>query len=71
MYVVIKPFGDLQDDGHIYEVGDAYPRDGLKPKKSRIAELVGAENKRKMPLIKEVAEDGEPDRAVQGAEKLV
>ena len=84
MYVVIKSFGDLQDDGHIYEIGDTYPRKGLKPKKSRIEELIGSENKRKMPLIKEVtttkkatplaeevAEDGEPDGIVQGAEELV
>lgn len=54
MYKVIRLFTDLQDNGHKYEVGDEYPRLGLKPSLARIAELSGSDNKQKTPLIVEV-----------------
>lgn len=54
MYKVIKLFTDLQDNNYKYEVGDEYPRLGLKPSISRIAELSGSDNKQKTPLIKEI-----------------
>lgn len=54
MYKVIKLFTDLQDDNYRYEVGDEYPRLGLKPSLARIKELSGSNNKQKTPLIKEV-----------------
>lgn len=54
MYKVIVRFKDLQDNNHVYEVGDTYPRKGKKPSLARVAELASAENKRKMPLIEEV-----------------
>ena len=61
MYKVIKEFHDLADfestkDGkiyHKYEVGDDYPRSGVKTTPERIEELLGSCNARKMPLIKE------------------
>ena len=56
MYKVILRFADLQDSSHVYEVGDAYPREGVKPTQERISELLGASNKIGAPLIKKVVE---------------
>lgn len=53
---VIHDFADLQDSGHVYHVGDKYPRDGVKPSEERISELSGASNKIGVPLIKKVEE---------------
>lgn len=62
MYKVIKEFHDLTDFKstkggniyHKYEVGDDYPRSGVKAMPERVEELLGSDNARKMPLIKEV-----------------
>ena len=54
MYKVIKAFLDLQDDSRLYNEGDSYPREGLKPSPDRIKELSGNENKIGEPLIKAV-----------------
>ena len=56
MYKVILRFADLQDSRHVYEVGDAYPREGVKPTQERISELLGASNKIGAPLIEKVVE---------------
>jgi hypothetical protein len=69
MYRVIVRFKDLQDDNHIYNAGDAFPRTGYRPSKKRIAELASDKNKRKMPLIEEVKEDVDGD--LSGDKKLV
>lgn len=52
MYKVIERFADLQDDNHIYEIGDTFPRKGSKPSKERIEELASDSNKIGIPLIK-------------------
>lgn len=57
MYKTIVMFTDLQDGGHKYEVGDVYPREGLKPTKARIEELKSKKNKRGVALIEEVKEE--------------
>lgn len=54
MFRVVKLFTDLQDDNYKYEVGDEYPRLGLKPSLARIKELSGSDNKQGTPLIEEV-----------------
>lgn len=54
MYKVIKYFMDLQDENHPYNVGDVFPRKGLKVSEDRIAELAGSENKQGVPLIEKV-----------------
>lgn len=54
-YVVIKKFRDLQDNDHIYEVGEKYPRKG-KPNKERVKELLSNKNKIGEPLIEEVGD---------------
>lgn len=54
-YQVIHKFRDLQDNDHIYKVGDKYPHSG-RIKKERVEELSGITNKIGKPLIKEVGE---------------
>ena len=78
MYIVTKPFYDLQDvtkadhtkDGDIpleywlYKVGDIYPRNGApEPSEQRIAELASAYNKQGTPLITWVEPEPEPAEA--------
>ena len=54
MFIVINAFLDLQDAEHLYEVGDAYPREGLEPSEERIKELLGSDNLQGQPMIKAV-----------------
>lgn len=56
MYKVVKYFKDMQDDGHPYNVGDAYPREGLEVAESRIEALSSNKNRRGIPLIAKVEE---------------
>ena len=75
MYIVTKPFYDLQDvtkadhtkDGDIprefwlYKAGDVYPRDGaIPPSEQRIRELASDTNKQGAPLITWVEPEPEP-----------
>ena len=75
MYIVTKPFYDLQDvtkadhtkDGDIprefwlYKAGDIYPRDGaIPPSEQRIRELASDSNKQGTPLIAWVEPEPEP-----------
>ena len=53
MYKVIYEFLDLQDDSHIYKVGDVYPRKGSETTLERATELMGTSNKIGKPLIVE------------------
>lgn len=68
MYKVVKLFTDLQDNNFKYEVGDEYPRLGLKPSLARIKELSGSDNKQHTPLIKEVADEIGSDEVAAEAE---
>lgn len=54
MYKVIYKFADLQDSKFVYNVGDAYPREGSNPSEERIAELAGDSNRIGRPLIEAV-----------------
>ena len=54
MYKVIKSFTDLQDNNHLYNVGDIYPRQGFDVLPSRIKELAGKKNRQGEPLIEEI-----------------
>lgn len=74
MYKVIVRFCDLQDGNHVYQPGDEYPRAGLQVEAERIQELASDRNRRKTPLIKEVAERRRRknvDAGVPGATELV
>lgn len=64
MYKAIKLFADLQDNNHVYNPGDVYPRKGLTVTDERLAELSGSANKQRCPLIKE------DKPAVQKAKKV-
>ena len=55
-FVVIKSFTDLQDDNHIYQVGDVYPRKGRVAKK-RVEELSTNGNRRGEIFIRGVKDD--------------
>lgn len=55
-YRVIVQFVDLKDEGHLYNAGDAFPREGHKVSEDRIKELMGGENRRHMALIEAVPE---------------
>lgn len=54
MYKVIKFFTDLHDNNYPYNVGDTYPRSGIKVSDGRLAELAGSGNKQGEPLIEKV-----------------
>lgn len=51
MYVVIKAFTDLHDKNHPYNVGDSFPRAGVKVSEKRLKELSSSSNKQGTPLI--------------------
>jgi len=57
MYKVLYIFTDLQDNNHLYEVGDIYPREGLEPTAERIEELATDKNKQHKPLIEKIVEE--------------
>ena len=57
MYITKIAFEDLQDNGHKYNLGDTYPRDGYNPTPERIDELSTEKNKRGVPLIVRVKGD--------------
>ena len=74
-YKVIRYFTDLQDNNYAYHVGDTYPREGIDPKPSRIAELSSASNRRGISLIEAVKdskakEDATPVKTVEDAEAV-
>lgn len=54
MYKVLKRFADLEDNKYLYEVGDEFPRLGLKVSSERLKTLSGSDNLMKTPLIEEV-----------------
>ena len=56
MYKVVKSFADLQDNGHKYNVGDSFPREGLEVSDARVAKLAGTSNRQGVALIEEVKE---------------
>ena len=69
MYKVIKYFTDLQDGNHPYNVGDAFPREGVTASDERIAELAGSNNLQKTPLIAEIEETPENKPTKKGTKK--
>lgn len=74
MYKVIVRFKDLQDsEGHIYEVGDTFPRSDMEVDDKRIAELIGNKNKLGKPIIEKVkvTKNVDVDGTVSGTEELV
>lgn len=56
-YKVVKYFTDLQDKNYVYNVGDTFPRKGLKVLASRYKELATTNNRRHEILIEEVEDE--------------
>ncbi|WP_433943468.1 termination factor Rho [Paenibacillus sp. SN-8-1] len=56
MYKVVSRFKETNHDGHVYEVGDLYPKDGAKATKARLEELSSTKNKIGKVFIEEVKE---------------
>ncbi|WP_186328448.1 hypothetical protein [Paenibacillus sp. 32O-W] len=57
MFRVVRRFKELKHDGHIYQVGDTYPKEGSKATKTRLEELTTGKNKYKQVYIEEVVEE--------------
>lgn len=71
MMTVIKKFTDLQDDNHVYNAGDVYPREGYTPSEERIEELASDKNKQGTPLIEVPASaEVDVDEAVEETKEL-
>lgn len=68
MYKVLRRFEDLQDNRHLYQPGDQFPRAGLKVSEDRLEELCTSKNRRHVPLIK-FEED--PQKEVKAVEPEV
>lgn len=66
MYRVVVFFTDIEDGGHKYKEGDAYPREGLEVTPERIAALLSGDNLRKIPLIEELPD---PEQTTVAAQK--
>ena len=69
MYKAIELFTDLQDNGYKYQAGDVYPRQGLKPTKKRINELLSDSNRRHRPVIEEIEEEEKTEPKKKGGKK--
>lgn len=63
LYTVIFKFKDLNDNGHIYQPGDSFPRAGATASQKRLAELSGSKNKAGRPLIKAEEEPAKEEPA--------
>lgn len=57
MYKALTRFTDLQDNNHVYQAGDIFPRKGIKVSKERIEELLSDQNRRHKPVIEEIIEE--------------
>ncbi len=67
MYKVLRRFEDLQDNRHLYQPGDEFPRAGLKVSEERIDELSSSKNRRRVPLIKF---EKDPQKEIKFAESV-
>ncbi len=62
MYKVVADFRDLNDNEHLYKVGDEYPAaDAPKPTKTRIKELAEGKNRLERVFIEEIPEPSHSD----------
>lgn len=56
-YKVVRRFKESKHGGHIYEVGDEYPKKGERTTKTRLEELSTTKNKYGKIFIEEVKEE--------------
>lgn len=66
-FKVINRFKDNQQDGHVYEIGDAYPADGKKLDEKR-AEFLTKKHAKYGVVFLEKVEDKEPEEVAPKAE---
>lgn len=59
VYRVVKAFSDIQDNYHIYSVGDEFPRAGVVVNEQRIEQLATGKNATGKPVI-EIVENSAP-----------
>ena len=71
MYKVVKKFTDLQDYKHLYNVGDLYPREGLKVSGKRIKELMSSTNRQGVALIEEIKEEPKVEETIEEPKEIV
>lgn len=63
--VVYERFKDLEDNKHVYQKGDVYPREGLEVSKERIKELSTKKNKIGEVLIKKIKSEETKDTELE------
>ena len=59
MHIALEYFTDNLDNGHAYNVGDEYPRQGYEPSEKRIQQLASSDNVRHRPVIGILSKDDE------------
>lgn len=69
MFKVIKSFADAQDNGHIYNVGDVFPRPGMKVDDDRIKWLLSVNEEHTTAYIAEEAPKRGPSEAKEDTEE--
>jgi hypothetical protein len=69
MFKVIKSFADAQDNGHIYNVGDTFPRPGMKVDDDRIKWLSSTSKERMTAYIAEEAPKRGPSEAKEDTQE--
>lgn len=65
MYKVLRYFEDIQDEMHPYNIGDKFPRDGMRVSADRLTELSTDRNLQRTPLIEFVPEPDEKPESVK------
>lgn len=65
-YKVVREFKETKHDGHVYVVGDSYPKEGEKATKARLEELSTTKNKYKKVYIEEVVNEEQKVEKVEG-----
>ena len=67
-YTVLSEFADLQDEKHVYGIGDVYPREGYTPTAERVDELCTGKNLLHKPLIQKVEDEVVPQEVEESSE---
>jgi hypothetical protein len=70
-YEVIENFFDIEDNKHLYEVGQSYPRKGFEVSEERITVLSSRNNNEKKPFIKLVEDKEAPKDDSPGERETV
>lgn len=66
MYRVLIAFIDMEDNGHVYNAGDQFPRPGIKVREERLEELSSNLNKAGVALIVDESTEERPSEARGG-----